>query len=119
MKISQERLRKIIINNTQYNDNYFIEFSICPQELINNYNKPIYSKIHHKSKMIKQINPITKEFTIFKSLTEVNSRLGFIHSPITYAIKNKHIVGGSLWEFFEINELSNKDNAQDEDDTVK
>ena len=119
LKISQERLRKIIINNTRYNDNYFIEFSICPQELINNYNKPIYSKIHHKSKMIKQINPITKEFTIFKSLTEVNTRLGFVHSTITDAIKQKHIVGGSLWEFFEINKLSNKDDTQDEYDTIK
>ena len=69
--------------------------------------------------MIKQINPITKEFTIFKSLTEVNTRLGFVHTTITDAIKNKHIVGGSLWEFFEINELSNKDDTQDEDDTVK
>lgn len=116
LKISQERLRKIIINNIQYNDNYFIEYSICPQELINNYNKPIYSKIHHKSKMIKQINPITKEFTIFKSLTEINARLGFIHTTITDAIKNKHIVGGSLWEFYENNESLNKDDTKDDDD---
>lgn len=101
LQISQERLRKIIINGILYNNKYFIEYTACPQELLNAYDKPLNSKIHFKSKLIKQINPITNEFVIFKSLTEVNIRLGFVNTTIIDAIKNKHMVGGFLWEFYE------------------
>ena len=99
LKITKERLRKIIINGLQYDNKYYIEFDKCPKELINKYNKPINTKLSHNTKSIRQINPMTNEVIIFKSLHEVSERLGISHSTINKAIEKKHLHCGFLWEY--------------------
>ena len=101
LNISKDRMRKIIVNELIYNDKYYIELYRCSKELINTYNKPINIKNNHNSKSIKQINPITNEVVIFKSLKEIETRLGFAHSTINIAIHKKHMHGGFLWEYYE------------------
>lgn len=39
--ISKLKMRNIIINEELYNSHYYIEYSKCPIELIEKYNKPI------------------------------------------------------------------------------
>ena len=99
LKITKEKLRKIIINRLKYDDKYYLEFDKCPNELINKYNKPINAKLNHNSISIKQINPITNEVIIFKSLKDVEERLGISHSTIHKAIEKKHLHCGFLWEY--------------------
>lgn len=100
LKITKERLRKIIINGLQYDTKYYIEFDKCPKEMINKYNKPINAKLSHNTKSIKQINPMTNEVVIFKSLHEISERLGISHSTIHKAIEKKHLHCGFLWEYY-------------------
>ena len=68
--------------------------------MINKYNKPINAKLSHNTKSIKQINPMTNEVVIFKSLHEISERLGISHSTIHKAIEKKHLHCGFLWEYY-------------------
>ena len=91
--------RKIIENNELYNNNYYIEYSKCSNELLLNYNKPINKTIPSYTKQIKQINPKTKEFIIFNSLTEISTKYGISNPYILKAIKDKKVFRGFLWDF--------------------
>jgi MSV199 domain len=52
-----------------------------------------------KTKKIKQINPITKEVSIFNSFSDINKNLGICRLSIKNAIENKTITKGFLWEY--------------------
>jgi hypothetical protein len=106
LNISKGRIRKIIVNELMYNNKYFIELSKCPKELISAYNKEISYKRNHNAKSIKQINPTTKEFKIFKSFRDIETCYGFRNGTIINAIEKKHLHGGFLWEYYD-----NKDNS--------
>jgi len=99
LKISKKKLQKIIENNELYNNYYYIEYLKCPNELLVKYNKPINRIIPAHSKAIKQINPITNEVIIFNTLSELYIKYGFCSTTIIYAIENKTIHGGFLWDY--------------------
>ena len=101
LNISKGRIRKIIVNELIYNNKYFIELSKCPKELISVYNGAISYKKNHNAKSIKQINPTTKEFTIFKSFRDIETCYGFRNGTIINAIDKKHLHGGFLWEYYD------------------
>lgn len=99
LKISKGRIRKIIVNELMYNNKYYIELSKCPKELIGAYNNEITYKRNHNAKSIKQINPTTNEFKIFKSFRDIETCYGFRNGTIINAINKKHLHGGFLWEY--------------------
>jgi hypothetical protein len=107
--IAKLKMKNIIRNKDKYNDKYYIELSMCPQDLLNNYNKPINRIIPRHSKLIKQINPITKEVVIFNTLTEIYILFGYSSNTIKDAIDKKQTFGGFLWEYYE-NKLNDVDN---------
>jgi hypothetical protein len=109
--IAKLRMKKIIKDGEKYGDKYYIEINKCPQNLLNNYNKPINRIIPNNAKFIKQINPITKEVVIFNTLSEISIRFGYASTTIKEAIQNKQTYGGFLWEYYENN------NNVDETDT--
>ena len=99
LKISKNKIDKIITNHELYNNNYYIEYLKCPNELLLKYNKPINRIIPAHSKAIKQINPMTNEVIIFNTLNELYIKYGFCSTTIIDAIKNKTIHGGFLWDY--------------------
>lgn len=99
LKNSIKKIRKIIENNELYNNNYYIEYNKCPKELLDKYDKPINKTIPSYTKQIKQINPITKKYIVFNSLTEISNKYGISNPYILKAIKDKEIFRGFLWEF--------------------
>lgn len=99
LKIGKLTMRNIIAENKMYNNHYYIEYSKCPQELLNKYNKPINRIISANSKQIKQINPITNEIVIFNTLTEIYIKFGIATSTIIDAIKNNTVCSGFIWQY--------------------
>ena len=106
--IAKLRMKKIIKDGEKYGDKYYIEINKCPQNLLNNYNKPINRIIPNNAKFIKQINPITKEVVIFNTLSEISIRFGYASTTIKEAILNKQTYGGFLWEYYENNNNVNE-----------
>lgn len=92
-------MRKIIENGEMYNNRYYIEYNKCPQDLLNNYKKPINRIIPPHSKLIKQIHPITKESITFNSLSEINIKLGICSKTILNAIENNFVSNGYIWQY--------------------
>lgn len=92
-------MRDIVKNQIKYNSSYYIEYSKCPIELINAYDKPIFGINSVNAKRIKQINPISQEVIIFNNLNEISLKLGFASTTILNAIDTKKIYGGSVWEY--------------------
>lgn len=99
LNISQNKLCKIIKNNTKNEDYYYVELEKHPQDLLEKYDKPINKHLFKNSKKIKQINPITKQTVIFNSISDLYRRLGFLGRPRNKAIKDKVIYQGYLWEY--------------------
>ena len=99
LKISKIKVKNIITNNELYNNNYYIEYLKCPDDLLIKYNKPINRIIPTNSKSIKQINPLNNEVVIFNTFNEIYIKYSFCSSTLIYAIKNKTIHGGFLWEY--------------------
>jgi prophage antirepressor-like protein len=99
LKIAKLKMKKIIQNNELYNNHYYVEYSKCPKELIDNYNKPINRIISNNSKQIKQIHPITKNIIVFNSLSEIYIKFGISSKTIIKAIESKCIYNGFLWEY--------------------
>jgi hypothetical protein len=98
LKMSKITLKNIILNNTLHNDNYYIEYHNCPQNLLDKYNKPINKNISKNCKQVKQINPNTKEVLIFNNLNDIYIKYGFCSKTIQDAIINKNICYGFIWE---------------------
>ena len=99
LKISKIKVKNIITHNKLYNNNYYIEYLKCPDDLLIKYNKPINRIIPTNSKSIKQINPLNNEVVIFNTFNEIYIKYSFCSSTLIYAIKNKTIHGGFLWEY--------------------
>lgn len=93
------KMRNIIRNSEKFNGGYFVEFSKCPKELIEKYDKPIYTLTHSNSKKIKQICPQTNNVVIFNNLNDITIKYGICSSTIIKAINSKSIYSGSLWEY--------------------
>jgi hypothetical protein len=109
LKIGELKMKKIIKNDVKYNDYYYVEYSKCPKELVAKYNKPINRSTRSYAKKIKQINPNTRETTIFNSLNEILLKFGYANNTTKNAIANKTLLGGCMWEYYE-KEESDKDN---------
>lgn len=73
-----------------YNDCYFVNVNNCSSELLDKYkeNNDISIRTSSKSKKVKQINILTKQETIYKSMTEATIKFGSTHKSISDAIKN-------------------------------
>lgn len=99
LNIGRLRMKKIIQNGEMYNNRYYIEYNKCPQNLIDNYKKPINRIIPPHSKLIKQIHPITKESITFNSLSEISIKFGFASKTIINAIENNVICNGYIWQY--------------------
>ena len=99
LNITKLAMRDIVKNQIKYNSCYYIEYSKCPIELINAYDKPIFGINSVHAKRIKQINPISQEVIIFNNLNEISLKLGFASATILNAIDTKKIYGGSVWEY--------------------
>jgi len=98
-RISKLTMRNIIRNSEKFNNGYFVEFSKCPKELIDKYDKPIYTLNHVNSKKIKQICPQTNNVVIFNNLNDISIKYGICSATIIKAINSKSIYSGSLWEY--------------------
>jgi hypothetical protein len=101
-KIGDRRLHKTIDESLLYNDSYFIKLENCPQVLIDKYlsdGNKLASRTSPKSKPIKKTNDITKEETIYKSITEAALQSGTSDKSITDSIKNKKLLKGFNWEY--------------------
>jgi len=92
-------VRRIVDNEELIGEYYYILYSKCPKELIDNYKKPIIKHNPSYAKQIKRINTKTNEITLFKSLCELNTKMSMSNPNILKAIKNKTIYKGYLWEF--------------------
>lgn len=97
--IGKLTMRNIIRNSEKFNNGYFIEFSKCPKDLIDKYNKPIYTSTHSNSIKIKQICPQTNNVVIFNNLNDISIKYGICSETIKKAIDTKSIYSGSLWEY--------------------
>ncbi|ATZ80831.1 hypothetical protein BMW23_0785 [Bodo saltans virus] len=97
-----QTLSRIINNNEKYGDYYYTMYSQCPKELLDKYDKTI-NKSHRQSKLIRQINPITKQFVIFNSLDEISIKLGHKHDTVKNAIHDKVLLDGMYWEYYDKN----------------
>lgn len=97
--ISKMTMRNIIINEELYNSHYYIEYSKCPIELIEKYNKPIVSVGSVHAQKVKQINPITKETVVFNNYNEIYIKFGISSKTLIDVITNKLIYHGCLWEY--------------------
>lgn len=101
-KIGDRKLHKTIDESLLYNDTYFMKIKDCPQALIDKYlldGNKLASRTSSKSKPIKKINDITKEETIYKSITEAALQSGTSDKSITDSIKNKKLLKGFNWEY--------------------
>jgi hypothetical protein len=103
INVCRETMRKIIVNQTKYNNFYYIEQSKCPLKLLKNYKKPINKFTHAKAKKIRQFNPISKESIIYNSLKEIHIKLDITDEAIISAVNNKTLCNGCLWEYYDCN----------------
>jgi MSV199 domain-containing protein/T5orf172 domain-containing protein len=99
--INRCKLKKIIINNELYNDNYYIKISDCNSEIINKYelNNYIEKNHHTNAKSIIQINPLTNQQIQFNTINDIYIKLGISENSIRDAIKNKQLWAGSYWKY--------------------
>jgi hypothetical protein len=100
LNISKTLASEIIANNTKYDNKYYIELYKCPKDLLDNYSGTIKKRIITNTKLVKQINPVTNEEIIFNSMTEITRLLGYNCKTINKAIKNKIILYGFRWEYY-------------------
>ena len=101
-KIGDRKLHKTIDESLLYNNTYFMKLKDCSQALIDKYlanGNELASRTSSKSKPIKKINDITKEETIYKSITEAALQSGTSDKSITDSIKNKKLLKGFNWEY--------------------
>jgi hypothetical protein len=97
--IAKLSMRNIIKNQEKHNNYYYIEYSKCPLNIIEKYDKPIFGINSIHAKKIKQINPITNTYIFFNNLNEIQLKLGISSKTIINSINNKTVHAGSLWEF--------------------
>ena len=100
LNVSSSSARDIIDNNIKYDNKYYIELYKCSKDLLNNYSGTIKKRIVTNTKLVKQINPITNEEIIFNSMTEITRLFGYNCKTINKAIKNKTILYGFKWEYY-------------------
>ncbi len=98
-QIGNHRIRSLIDNNTIYDNSYFIKLANCSKELLDNYTNQIETRTSKKAKIIKQINPLTNEVVLFKSMTDVNIKCGITNKTLSKIIKDKVTFKGFKWEF--------------------
>ena len=101
LKIGDRKLHKTIDENLLYNDTYFMKLNDCPKILVDNYciNNELPSRNSCKSKPVMKINQLTKEETIYKSLTQAALDCNMSDATITNYIKNGIPHRGFLWGF--------------------
>jgi phage anti-repressor protein len=97
--ITKNSMRDIIENHTKYDCFYYIEYYKCPKDLIDKYDKPIYSINSVHAQQIKQINPLTNTHIIFNNYNEIYVKLGISSKVIIDSIENNTLYGGCLWQY--------------------
>jgi len=97
--IGKINMRNIIKNQEKHNNYYYIEYSKCPLNIIEKYDKPIFGINSVHAKKIKQINPITHTHVYFNNLNEIQLKLGICSKTIINSINDKTLYAGSLWEY--------------------
>jgi prophage antirepressor-like protein len=97
--IGKINMRNIIKNQEKHNNYYYIEYSKCPLNIIEKYDKPIFGINSVHSKKIKQINPMTNTHVYFNNLNEIQLKLGICSKTILNSINDKTLYAGSLWEY--------------------
>ena len=97
--LTKSKLKELISFNKLYHNVYFIKISDCDSDILHKYNigNSLFKK-QTKSKSVIAINPLTKEETIFKTISEIPIKLGGTSCSINSAIKNKTIYNGYFWK---------------------
>ena len=100
--LTKPKLRELIIFDRLFHNVYFCKITDCSSELLHKYNiaNSLFKK-QTKSKSVIAINPLTKEETIFKTISEIPIKLGGTACSINSAIKNKTIYNGYFWKLNE------------------
>lgn len=100
--IGVDKLRRIIKNHKEYNNNNYLLLSSCPTNIIDIYNKDYKDLLLQDSRFTKpiiQTNPLNNSQIIFNSINDIHIKLGFTEHSIRNAIKNKQLYGGCHWEY--------------------
>jgi DNA-binding transcriptional MerR regulator len=90
--------KRLIDSGRSYNNNYFILYHNCPKELLETCTEPLNFYRPKDSKMIKQINCVSKYEVIYNSWSEVQKKCGISPPTIKKIIDTKLVYAGSIWE---------------------
>jgi hypothetical protein len=97
--LTKAKLKELIKSQELYHDVYFMKISDCHTNILKKYNITNEQfKKNTKSKSIIAINPLSKEETIFNTITEIPIKLGGSELSINNAIKNRTIYNGYFWK---------------------
>jgi len=99
--MSKGRLLNYIRTGKMINDCYFVEYNKCPQKLLDEYDKPIPKVVRSATKKVVRTDVATNKTIIYRSLDEIAVKVGYIHNTVKDAIKNKTLLGGSMWEYYQ------------------
>lgn len=100
--LTKAKLKELIKSQELYHDVYFMKISDCNTNILKKYNITNEQfKKNTKSKSIIAINPLSKEETVFNTITEIPIKLGGTGLSINNAIKNKTIYNGYFWKIKE------------------
>ena len=97
--LTKAKLKELIKSQELYHDVYFMKISDCHTNILKKYNITNEQfKKNTKSKSIIAINPLSKEETVFNTITEIPIKLGGSELSINNAIKNRTIYNGYFWK---------------------
>jgi phage anti-repressor protein len=88
-------VKKMVEDNESYLGFYYTKMSQCPENLLNNYTKPL----KRYTKKVVQINAITKDEITHDSINQLSVKFGKTIQLFLDAIKNKNMFLGSFWKF--------------------
>ena len=99
LNMSENSIKRYIDKHLPFNNCYYVLYSDCSRELIDNYKNPINTFVVKSAIKIKQINPISHQVIIFNSISDASKQYGINIQTLTRCIKNKILYKGSFWEY--------------------
>ena len=99
LNIDQHSIKRYIDKHLPFNNCYYVLYTDCSQELIDNYKDKINTFVVKSAIKIKQKNPISNQVVIFNSISDASKQYGINIQTLTRCIKNKILYKGSFWEY--------------------
>jgi phage anti-repressor protein len=99
LNINENSIKRYIDKHLPFNNCYYVLYTNCSNELIDNYKKQINTFVVKSAIKIKQINPISNQVVIFNSISDASKQYGINIQTLTRCIKNKILYKGSFWEY--------------------